>query len=352
MYGNVRPLKEELKIREYNLYRGYYCGLCQAIRLNYGQLPRLSLSYDLTFMAIFLHALQPAQPEWAQVSCLVHPRKKRPSVQSDPGLDYSAAVSVLLAEAKLQDNIQDGESRLLNQAIKLIWQRAAAAAKKRYPLAWERIQRHLSELNAAERQQLPAAARQAAAEPVLMDQAAAAENELADSMSAHCRAFAAADPAATAFGVLLADLMLIGLQETGSQAGFSAGQREAVLTGMTALGRWIYYVDALADWQEDQKAGRYNALTRASILPVTADAWKQAKENYPDTAGLDISQASTWMLSRVKADYLLFTQQEDCARALELLPYQRLQPLIGNILTQGLPAVARQVAAGRKLNKL
>ncbi|MDD2212981.1 MAG: DUF5685 family protein [Oscillospiraceae bacterium] len=353
MYGNVRPLKEELKIREFNIYRGYYCGLCQAIRNHYGQLPRLSLSYDLTFMAIYLHALQPDPPDWAQVSCLIHPRQKRPAVQPDPALDYSAAVSVLLAEGKLQDNIQDGEKRVLNQGLKLIWQSAAARARRAYPLAWKLIRQHLSELNAAELQQNPASA--GSIDPVLagtvFNQADEAASGLTDSMTVSCRAFAGADPAATAFGNLLAELMLLGLQTAGV-TGLTTGQQAAVRTGMTALGRWVYYADALADWQADQTAGRYNALLRAAVLPVTADAWAQSQANYPETAQLDLSQASAWMLYRVKADYLLFTQQADCAQALELLPYQRLQPLVGNILTQGLPAVARQIAAGRPLNKL
>ena len=44
MFGYVIPLKPELKIREYNIFRGYYCGICHEIKKNYGNIPRLSLT--------------------------------------------------------------------------------------------------------------------------------------------------------------------------------------------------------------------------------------------------------------------------------------------------------------------
>ena len=46
MLGYVKIDKGELKVREYEVYCGYYCGICKSIGRRYGQLPRMALSYD------------------------------------------------------------------------------------------------------------------------------------------------------------------------------------------------------------------------------------------------------------------------------------------------------------------
>ncbi|UKI37884.1 MAG: DUF5685 family protein [Clostridiales bacterium] len=38
--------KDELKIKDFNVYRAYYCGLCKALGEKFGALSRLGLSYD------------------------------------------------------------------------------------------------------------------------------------------------------------------------------------------------------------------------------------------------------------------------------------------------------------------
>ena len=51
MLGYVKIDKGELKVREYEVYCGYYCGICKSIGRRYGQLPRMALSYDAAFPA-------------------------------------------------------------------------------------------------------------------------------------------------------------------------------------------------------------------------------------------------------------------------------------------------------------
>ena len=57
MLGYIKPEKSQLKIIEYEVYNGYYCGVCKSISRRYGQLPRISLSYDAAFLALLLAAL-------------------------------------------------------------------------------------------------------------------------------------------------------------------------------------------------------------------------------------------------------------------------------------------------------
>ena len=41
MLGYVTIEKNELKVRDYTLYQGYYCGICKSIARRIGQIPRL-----------------------------------------------------------------------------------------------------------------------------------------------------------------------------------------------------------------------------------------------------------------------------------------------------------------------
>ena len=76
MLGYVTIAKSELKIREYDVYQGYYCSICKAIGKRCGQLPRMTLSYDAVFLAMVLAALEADKDEMvssviAQVQAMI-----------------------------------------------------------------------------------------------------------------------------------------------------------------------------------------------------------------------------------------------------------------------------------------
>jgi hypothetical protein len=54
MYGYIRPLKGELKVREFELFRSVYCGLCHTLKKRYGFPARFALNYDFTFLTMLL----------------------------------------------------------------------------------------------------------------------------------------------------------------------------------------------------------------------------------------------------------------------------------------------------------
>ena len=57
MLGYVTIEKNELKVREFEMYQAYYCGICKSIGRRFGQLPRMVLSYDSVFLALVLAGL-------------------------------------------------------------------------------------------------------------------------------------------------------------------------------------------------------------------------------------------------------------------------------------------------------
>ena len=70
MFGFVNIYKEELKIKDYDVFRSYYCGLCKALGKRYNQVVRLGLSYDMTFLAILADSLSENPIKIKKQGCL------------------------------------------------------------------------------------------------------------------------------------------------------------------------------------------------------------------------------------------------------------------------------------------
>ena len=65
-----------MKIKEYELFRAYYCGVCRSIGKHHGQLRRLTLSYDTAFLAVLLSAAAGERLSVRKKRCVLHPLEK------------------------------------------------------------------------------------------------------------------------------------------------------------------------------------------------------------------------------------------------------------------------------------
>lgn len=211
MFGYITICKDELKIKDYNRYRAYYCGVCKTIGKSYNQLMRLGLSYDLTFLALLMDSMVSEKCSIVNGRCLKHIGSKRLFVQNSKALRYCADLNVLLTGYKLIDDIKDGFSpkALL---LSIPYALPVLKAKKRQPYLAERIKMHLDELSVVEK-------------------------EKTDSI----------DEAAHHFAQLLEDIF--------------AGNDDFRRLGYN-LGRYIYIIDALDDYEKDLKSGNYNPLVQ------------------------------------------------------------------------------------------
>lgn len=107
MFGYVLPCKPEMKVREWQAYRAYYCGLCKQLAREYGLLARMLLNYDLVLLAMLADGLADtpgcARPE----RCIAGPLNRRPVCAATPGLSLAADALVLTAFYKLDDDVAD-----------------------------------------------------------------------------------------------------------------------------------------------------------------------------------------------------------------------------------------------------
>ena len=217
MFGFIRPVKSELRVKEADRFQQVYCGLCHAIRARYGRFYTLFLSYDMTFFVLVAGAEREGTPPPCRKRCDAHPLLKRPCAAPDDALALAADVSVLLSYHKFRDSLADekGAKRLLAWLLCGLGKRGYQRARARLPDADREIVAALDDLQAIEREKCPS-----------MDRAA----------DASARMTAAVVP------------------RTGDA-------RERVLRQMFYhIGRWVYLLDAAQDVAEDLEQGNYNPV--------------------------------------------------------------------------------------------
>ena len=106
MFGYVTVNEPELRIREYHLYRSYYCGMCMDLKDNYGQSGRMTLSYDTVFLALLLTSLYEPPETLRSVRCAVHPLEKHATRQNEY-TRYAADMNIILSYYSCVDDWND-----------------------------------------------------------------------------------------------------------------------------------------------------------------------------------------------------------------------------------------------------
>jgi hypothetical protein len=217
MFGYLLPDKQELKVKDFALYRAAYCGVCRAIKLSYGALPRLAVSWDAAVLAVLMIGASGVEPKARPRICVLNPVTKRPVLEGHEALHYAAAVGVMLARGRLKDAWAD-EKRVSALPAMAAFAPADRKARRKYPAAAAHIDECLMELAALEK-----------AGCAQIDRPADAMGNMLSGIIASGPAL---NPAAT---VLLRSM------------GYH-------------LGRWTYLVDALDDREKDEKSGAYNPI--------------------------------------------------------------------------------------------
>lgn len=151
MFGYVIVNKPELKIKDFDIYRSFYCGLCQCLKREFGQLSRFSLNYDMTFLAILLSALYEPTTAKQMKRCMVHPMQKR-LMYDNEYLEYAAEMTVVLTYLKCEDNWQDEHSHSSHMYQRLL-KHSYESIKKKYPKKLECIEAALAQIAEEEQHQ-------------------------------------------------------------------------------------------------------------------------------------------------------------------------------------------------------
>lgn len=114
MFGYIVMNQPEMKFKDYDLYRSFYCGLCRELKERYGLSGQISLNYDLTFLLVLLSALYEPPTRKGKTRCIMHPVCRQP-VRKNEITEYAADMNIILTYYKCDDDWRD-ERKLLKLA--------------------------------------------------------------------------------------------------------------------------------------------------------------------------------------------------------------------------------------------
>ena len=211
MFGYIIINKGELKFKEFDVYQGYYCGLCRVLKEKYGIKGQMTLSYDMTFLAMLLSDLYEPELTRGTTKCIVHPFEKHPTIRTE-FTEYAADMNILLTYYKCLDDWNDdrkADRKLLADMLC----GPVCKIRNKYPEKADLIRRTLDKMTEKEKQKV----------------------RDVDEMSA-------------LFGEILGTIFSYRDDEWADEL-YTIGNN---------LGRFIYIMDAYEDIEDDIKKNRYN----------------------------------------------------------------------------------------------
>lgn len=231
LFGYISPDAPYLFKKDETLYNALYCGLCKSIGKGCGQTARTALTYDMAFTSALIHNIKGEDVQIKKQRCVMHWFKRRPMALPDETTIALGCVNTVLTYYKLLDDKRDGEARgILRHLYKSGYKRAI----KKHPIIGEIISRFMKEQSALESQNC-------------------------DSIDMAC------EPTATM------------MKEAGRYilGDFSTEHTDNLFYH---IGKWVYLIDALDDYDKDVKKGRYNVLYNAYKAPTRAEAVNKGEQ--------------------------------------------------------------------------
>ena len=287
MFGYVKTDKPEMKIKEYEAYRGLYCSLCKAMGKHFGVFSRLTLSYDITFLVLARLSFMGTLPCFEGGRCGFNPTKKCSyCTNAEEELRYASAVSMMMFYHKVRDNICDGNilKRLLMYML-LPWATLKyKKAKKMYGEVAEII-----------------------------------EDSMAKQSETESRNSASTDEAAHQSAEALGRITAYNMNDPeGNIYRFGYG-----------IGKWVYLTDAFDDVEKDLKDGSYN---------VFVNKYNLTRDSFTDEIKEDIT-------ATINMSSILFID------AYEKTENKTLSPIMENIIYEGMHKSLDRILKGENKDK-
>ena len=279
MTGYIKAFKPELKIKDYEIYKGVYCSVCRALGRLYSPLAQLLLSFDFTFLSLLRMAVEPQCPSFTEGRCCYNPAKKCLKCSDTAEIERSADIVILISYYKLRDDIEDSGFfksmllRLLIPVAKLMHRKAAL----RQPFLNTAIKAAMEEQSRLER-----------SGDVSLD--------------------IAADPSAKALAAVFSQ-------------GYYGDDKQLLWRLGYMLGRWVYLVDAADDLKDDIKSGSFNPF----------------KVKFPTRESAESKEFSDY------AAGILNMTAGEAAAVFENLTFYRFKDIIENVIYDGIYSVQNSI---------
>ena len=213
MFGYLKINTQYCNKELQNVYKNYYCGLCFSLEKHYGTLARFLVNYDVTLLAIVLNCHKSSNIK--RLHCLGQKEKKAELFSKDVW-EKLAAITILLAAEKMNDDIND-EGSIKAFASKILFNKQIKKAKNDNPQLYSIISNGYKRIMIDEKNN----------ESVIT-----IGNQFADMM---CQ-------------------LIKSIDKSGDN-----------ILYVKFISNWLYYIDALDDYDEDIKNNRFNPLVTENI---------------------------------------------------------------------------------------
>lgn len=215
MFGYVKPVVAELLVKEHEFYKATYCGVCRALKAECGTFSNVLHSYDSVFLALVRMLFIPdGELGTTPRRCIAHPGRKKPMLNANSAITYTAKAFGILTYYKIADDVRDeGVGRkMLSALVRPIY--SGACKKASLAEVADTVKDRLEKITALE--------------------------------AAGCKSV---DEPAGLFGELLGRIFSEGLSGSDAKICYEVGYH---------LGKFIYEADAAEDYERDRARGSYN----------------------------------------------------------------------------------------------
>lgn len=257
------------------MYRAMYCGVCKGIAQSCGQGARMGLTYDVTFLSVILHNIAGIDVKIEKQHCLTHCIRSKMMANVDDMTKKLGALNTALVYYKYTDDILDGEK---GRGKRLWFVSGHKKTVRNYP----EIERIVRENLAAQQE---------------------TEKSKTDSL----------DRAADASANMMAELSDYLLEDKKTPYTHDL---------FYAVGKWIYLIDALDDYDKDKKKGAYNPFVLSYSCEDKADLMKRRQKD---------------------VEFVFHSLFFDIRENLSKIKFHFNRDLSDNILLRGLPSETNRV---------
>lgn len=281
MFGYVKIYKPELKCKDYELYKGFYCTMCKDIGREYGFVLKFLLSYDFVFLTILQMSITDLCPTWKRKRCSFNPTVSCNICEYNEKTKFSTSAAIFMIYYKIKDDLKD--SKLLKKISRLFLLPFVYFARKKamklYPEMDSLFYDYISKQQIVE------------------------ENKTTN-----------VDEAAEPTAIVLSRLFSM-------NAGDDKLKRILETMGYH-IGRWIYLADAADDLEKDNANNNYNVFIQANV---------ENKNNFDLEAILN------------DANRILNMSVGEAIKAFEVIDFYHYRDILENILYLGMPHIQKQI---------
>ncbi|MBB5850952.1 DUF5685 family protein [Amycolatopsis umgeniensis] len=230
MFGIIRPCRHRLSAGLHADWLAHLCGLCLALRDEHGHLARMVTNYDGLIISALVEAQSPRAEGRRDAGPCPLRAMKGTSVAKGGGAQLAAAVSLVLASAKISDHVEDRDGAFARRSVSLAAKRVATRWADQGSRTGTRI----------------------GFDTAVLTEAVDRQGEIERAVRLGDSAVLATEPAELATSAAFAHTAVLAGRPENAAPLAEAGR---------LFGRAAHLLDAVEDLAEDEAAGAWNPLT-------------------------------------------------------------------------------------------